>query len=141
MLVDVLLYGSGAAVIHFLLIGILYSNPLVSRMYLAEENKNRALRVWKNKKHYMLLMFTGSLIEAWLLSLGYLLLRSAFPRSGSLITAVVCSLVLGFIRIYPRAFDKWIQTTYPVRLIVVESVNGMIGSFVIILSMRLLTTL
>lgn len=138
MFETILLYGSAAAVIHFLVVGLLYMNPLVDRLYRRETGKNPALRVWNNKKHYMILMFSGSLVECWLLAMGYLLLRGAFAKPASWEVAAACALLLGLIRIYPRAFDKWIQTTYPSRLIAVEAVNGLLGSAVVILSMRLL---
>ena len=32
MITDILIFGSGAALIHFLLVGLLYMNPLASRM-------------------------------------------------------------------------------------------------------------
>lgn len=138
MLIQTLIYGTGAGIIHFLLVGLLYMNPFVGKMYTAEEGKNGALRVWENKKHYMILMFSGSMIESWLLCLGYQLLRGAFPKPASWATALACALILGLIRVYPRAFDKWIQTNYPHKLILVEAINGMIGSMILILAMRLL---
>lgn len=141
MITDILIFGSGAALIHFLLVGLLYMNPLVSRMYLAAEKTNPAIRIWPDKKHYMLLMFFGSLIETWILSLGYLILRDAFIRPSAWETAVICAVILAMIRVYPRAFDKWIQTRYPLRLIAVEAVNGFLGSVFIILGMRLLLSL
>jgi hypothetical protein len=116
-------------------------NPVVDRMYREESGRNPALRNWPDKKKYMALMFGGSLLESWLLCFGYLLLRGAFARPDAWETALLCALVLGLVRVYPRSFDKWIQTTYPRRLIAVESLNGMIGSAITILAMRLLLSL
>ena len=141
MLINTLIFGTGAGIIHFLLVGLLYMNPFAAKMYSAEEGKNGALRVWDNKKHYMILMFSGTMIESWLLCLGYQLLSGAFPRPASWATAIACAVILGLIRVYPRAFDKWIQTTYPHKLIFLEAVNGMIGSMIIVLGMRLLLSL
>jgi hypothetical protein len=45
--------------------------------------------------------------------------------------SLVFGLILIAVKIFPRFFDMWIQTTYPNRLLAVEFVNGTIGSFVI----------
>ena len=44
---------------------------------------------------------------------------------------IVFAFILIALKIFPRFFDMWIQSTYPNKLLAVEFVNGTIGSFVI----------
>ena len=52
------------------------------------------------------------------------------------------ALLLGFlfagIRIYPRSWNMWIQSSYPNRLIWIESVNGVLSTLAIITALELL---
>lgn len=48
-----------------------------------------------------------------------------------LIKGLVFGLILVAVKIFPRFFDMWIQSTYPNKLLIVEFVNGTIGSFII----------
>lgn len=41
-------------------------------------------------------------------------------------------------RVYPRLWNKWIQSTYPGRLLAIEFVNGIASTFCITLALELL---
>jgi len=47
--------------------------------------------------------------------------------------------LLAAIRVYPRFWNMWIQTTYPARLLVVELVNGSIGTIAIAVFLQAVT--
>jgi hypothetical protein len=43
------------------------------------------------------------------------------------------------VRVYPRFWNMWIQTSYPRRLLAIEIVNGTIGTLAIALFLELAT--
>jgi hypothetical protein len=45
--------------------------------------------------------------------------------------ALALGVLFAAIRVYPRFWNMWIQTTYPTRLLVIEIINGTIGSLVV----------
>jgi hypothetical protein len=52
--------------------------------------------------------------------------------------ALMLGAVIAAIRVYPRFWNMWIQTSYPNRLLKVELVNGAIGTFAIVIALQLL---
>lgn len=139
ILVTTLLFGSLIGVIHFMIIGVLYQNPFVARLYKEEEiKKSPGLRIWKNKKKYMLYMFLGTQVEIFILTFGYLSFKDYLPFSPFAI-AVIISGLFAAIRVYPRFWNMRIQSTYPNKLLVVEIVNGFISTFIIVIGLYVLT--
>src|SRR5690348_12712443 len=49
MFADLLLWGSLAGVVHFLVIGILYGNPVIDRLYRDETERSPAVKRWASK--------------------------------------------------------------------------------------------
>ena len=138
-LVTILLLGLLIGIIHFIITGTLYQNPFVARLYREEEErKSPGLRIWHNKKKYLLNMFLGTQVEIFIMTFGYLFLRDYLPFS-SLATAAIIAGIFSAIRVYPRFWNMWIQSTYPNRLLVVEIVNGIISTFVIVIGLYVLT--
>lgn len=133
----VLLWGLVAGIIHFVVVGVLYQNPLVAKIYKAEAD-NPAVKKWLNQKEYILKMFLGTQIEVYILAVAYIYLRQFFPEPNSWITALSLGGIFAGIRIYPRFWNMWIQSAYPNKLLIVEFINGIISTFVIIVAMRLL---
>ena len=75
-------------------------------------------------------MFLGGVLAQYTLwAFVFALVKPALP-GGVFLQGVVFGLVLIAIKIWPRFFDMWIQTTYPNRKLVIELINGSIGSFV-----------
>ena len=137
MLADILKWGFVAGIVHFFVVGLLYMNPFVARIY-GEAQGHPAIRVWENQKEYLVKMFAGTQIEIFILTGAYLYFRRLFPDPTGLGVALIISCILSAIRVYPRFWNMWIQSTYPVKLLIVEVVNGIIGTFVVILSLWLL---
>ncbi len=134
-----LILGILIGIIHFVIIGFLYQNPFVAKIYKeAEDKKEPGFRIWKNKKKYLLSMFLGTQVEIFFLTFGYLFLKDYLPFSP-FITAIIIAALFAAIRVYPRFWNMWIQSTYPNKLLIVEFVNGTISTFTIIIGLYLLS--
>jgi hypothetical protein len=72
----------------------------------------------------------GILIQCLLFAFVYSFIKPILPGSLFLNT-IFFGLILVAVKIFPRLFDMWMQSTYPNKLLAVEFVNGTIGSFVI----------
>lgn len=101
--------------------GILYMNPLVAKVYKKFED-HPAMKKWDNQKKYLAYMyFIGALIPSVIFSFIY--------ESISPISVLHFGLILVGIRIIPRFFDMWIQSSYPNKLLFIEIINGIVLSF------------
>ncbi len=133
-----LLFGLLIGVIHFVIIGILYQNPFVAGLYKSEEDKKApGLQIWTNKKKYLLSMFLGTQIEVFILTFAYVFFKNLFLFS-SLNTAFMLAGIFSAIRIYPRFWNMYIQSTYPAKLLAVEFINGILSTFAIVLGLYFL---
>ncbi|MCP4543706.1 MAG: hypothetical protein GY832_41865 [Chloroflexi bacterium] len=120
--------GVVASVVWFIIGGALYMNPLVDKIYKSDDNS--AVREWPNLPKYLGLMFAGGALAQYMLwAFVFALVKSALP-GGTFLRGVTFGLVLIAVKIFPRFFDMWIQTTYPNKKLVIEFINGSIGSFV-----------
>lgn len=138
MLVSALLFGSVAGLIHFVLVGLLYGNPLVDRYYREATGTEPGVRIHPSKPRYFLKMFLGTQVEIYILALGFFWLRPLLPLDG-LTGSVVLGVLFAGIRVYPRFFNMWIQSTYPGRLLAIELINGILSTLIIVTSLHLLT--
>jgi hypothetical protein len=126
--VRTILGGIIASVVWFVIGGALYMNPVTDKIYKSADNS--AVREWPSLSKYLGLMFLGGVLAQYTLwALVFVLVKPALP-GGAFSQGIVFGLVLIAIKIWPRFFDMWIQTTYPNRKLVVELINGSIGSFV-----------
>ncbi len=124
-----ILGGFAASMAWFLIGGALYMNPWVAKIYKTAET-SPALKKWPSVPKYIGLQYVGILAQCLLWAFVFVLVKPALPE-GLLIKGFVFGLILIAVKIFPRFFDAWIQSTYPNRLLVIELVNGIIGSFVI----------
>jgi hypothetical protein len=124
-----ILGGFVASIIWFIIGSILYLNPLTIRIYKNAEI-SPALKKWSNVPKYVCFQYIGILIQCLIWSFIFAYLKPFFPEN-ILIQGVFFGMILVAVKIFPRLFDTWIQTTYPNKLLVVEFFNGTIGSFVI----------
>lgn len=137
MMTAILLGGLIMGVVHFIVVGVLYQNPWVAGMYKAVE-KDPAMRYWPNVKQYITTMALGTQVEVFILAAAYYYLRALFSQPESIMTAIVLSVVLSAVRVYPRFWNMWIQTAYPRKLLAVEAVNGTLGTFIIVVGLKFL---
>ena len=137
MLVDILLWGTVIGIIHFMVVGGLYQNPLVANIYAAAQAEP-GVKAWTDPKKYVLSMFLGTQVEVFILTGAYLYLRQFLDGPGDTTTALVLGGLFAGIRVYPRFWNMWIQSSYPNRLLAIEFVNGTISTFVIVVGLSLL---
>lgn len=137
MILQILLWGLVIGVIHFVVIGALYMNPLAAKLY-AQEKDNPAVKKWPKQGEYVLKMALGTQVEVYILTAAYLYLRKLFPVPGGWHAALTLAAIFSAVRVYPRFWNMWIQSTYPGKLLAVEFVNGVIGTFVIVAGLKLL---
>jgi hypothetical protein len=134
----VLLRSAIAGVVHFFFIALAYGNPIVDRISAKAEAGSPAVKQWRSKPGYFVTQFFGTQVEVTILAVGFVWLRPLvqLPGYGG-------GLLLGFLfaalRVYPRFWNMWIQTTYPNRLLAVEVVNGTLGTLVICAVLQALT--
>lgn len=129
-MINIIFAGLVAAIVWFIVGAILYMNPIIAKIY-KKHSKSAAMKTWKDPKKYMTSMFlVGALIPCLLFAAAYSFIKSALP-STFLQNIFYFGMLLVTIRIIPRFFDMWIQTSYPDRLLAIEMFNGIIGSFVI----------
>jgi len=132
MAIDILqtiLGGFVASIVWFIVGGALYMNPFITKIYKDAEN-SPALKKWPSVPKYIGLQYVGILAQCLLWAFVFALAKPILPN-GVLMKSLVFGFILIAVKIFPRFFDMWIQSTYPNKLLVVEFVNGTIGSFVI----------
>jgi len=126
---QVVLGGVVASVAWFIAGGALYMNPFVTGVYKNAEASS-ALKKWPSVPRYIALQYIGILAQCLLWAFVFALVNSALPE-GLLIRGLVFGFILVVVKIFPRFYDMWIQSTYPGRLLAIELVNGTIGSLII----------
>lgn len=138
MLIQVLLWGLVVGVIHFMVVGLLYGNPFIDKFYKEAQANEPGVRKWPSMPAYMVRQFLGTQVEVYILTGAYLWLRGLVPFEG-ITAALVLGLLFAGIRVYPRFWNMWIQSTYPNRLLAIEFVNGTLSTLVVVAGMHLLT--
>ena len=138
MLITVLLWGAVAGLVHFVVIGILYGNPLTERISARAEAESPAVRKWPSKVKYFVTQFFGTQVEVYILTFAFVWLRQLIGLGG-LGGGLLLGLLFAAIRVYPRFWNMWVQSTYPLRLLLVELVNGTLGTLAICLFLQLVT--
>ena len=129
-IVQGLIGGVAASIIWFFVGAVVYMNPVVAKIYKKYEDtpsvKNR-----KDVKTFIMNTFVFSiLIQCLLFVFVYLFIQSILP--GTLIlNTLYFGIILVAVKIIPRFFDMWVQSSYPTTLLTIEIINGTIGSFVI----------
>lgn len=130
-ILSIILAGIAAAIIWFVIGGGLYMNPIVAKIYKDAE-KSPGLKKWSNLPRYVGFQFLGILLQCLLWAFVFVFMKPILPEE-ILLSGLVFGLVLFVVKIIPRAYDMWIQTTYPNNLLFIEFINGTIGSFIIAL--------
>lgn len=119
-----------ASVAWFIVGGALYKNSWVDRIY-KKFGQAPGLKQWSSTGKYLVNMYIfGILLQCLLFAFVYAFIQPVFPGSVLGNTLFFGMIVLA-VKILPRLFDMWIQSTYPDKLLVVEFVNGALGGFII----------
>jgi len=128
-MVKLLLAGLAASLVWFVIGGGLYMNPWIAKIY-KDAKSSPGFKKWESIPQYLGAMFLVMLIPNILWALVYSFIKPVLPQD-LIAAASIFALILIAIKIIPRLFDMWIQSTYPNRLLLIELVNGSIGSLVI----------
>ncbi|HCY83532.1 MAG TPA: hypothetical protein DHV36_00180 [Desulfobacteraceae bacterium] len=134
MIAEALLWSIPVGIIHFAVMGALYGNPFVDKIYMAAQQNGTGVRRWPSKPRYLITQFFGTQVEVIILVAAYLWLR---PDTSGMTAALGLGLVFTAIRVYPRFWNMWIQTDYPRNMLAIEAVNGTIGTFLIVVCTEL----
>jgi hypothetical protein len=133
-IIHILALGSIVGIAHFGVVAALYRNPVVARLYTALANEP-GVRRWPSRRRYVITQFLGTQVEVFILATAYFWLRPLLGVTG-LTGTLLLGLLLATIRVYPRFWNMWIQSTYPATLLKVELVNGILSTLVIILGLH-----
>ncbi|OHD55118.1 MAG: hypothetical protein A2Y33_01035 [Spirochaetes bacterium GWF1_51_8] len=136
MIWNILLWGFVIGIIHFVIVGVLYGNPFIGKIY-KDAQDHPGVKKWPSQASYMIKMFLGTQIEVYIMTAAYFIIRGFFSEPFSLQTAAILAALFCGIRVYPRFWNMWIQSTYPNKLLLIEAVNGTIGTFIIVLGLYL----
>jgi hypothetical protein len=134
MVEAVVKWGALAGVVHFVVIAMLYANPITDRLSRGLE-QGPAVKQWPSKPKYFATQFLGTQVEVYILTIAFLWLRPLIPMAGYR-GALALGGVLAATRVYPRFWNMWIQTTYPNLLLAIEVINGTLGTFAIALFLQ-----
>jgi hypothetical protein len=126
----IVLWGALAGVVHFVFIALAYGNPLVDRLSAGLEASSPAVKQWPSKPRYFATQLLGTQVEVYTLTTGFVWLRPLLGIDGYA-GGLLLGLLFAALRVYPRFWNMWIQTTYPNRLLAIEVVNGTLGTLVI----------
>lgn len=124
-----LLGGFLASVASFFVLGALYGNPPVKKIYEDAED-SPALKTWESKPKYIFMQYVGMLIQCLLWAFVFAFIKPVLP-AAPLCAGLVFGLIIMVMKIFPRLFDMWIQTYYPGKLLATEFINGSIGGFLV----------
>jgi len=134
---DILIWGAVVGLIHVMVTGGLYGNPVVDGMYAAAMKDEPGVKDWPSKGRYLTTQILGTQVEVYVLAFTYAFLH---PLLG--MKAMSATLLLGVIfcgiRVYPRSWNMWIQSTYPNRLIAIETMGGVVSTFTVVLGLHFL---
>jgi hypothetical protein len=128
-ILQTILGGFLASIVWFIVGGGLYMNPFVTKIYKNAEG-SPALKKWPSVPKYIGLQYVGILAQCLLWAFVFALVKIALPEEF-LMKGIIFGFILVAVKIFPRFYDMWIQSTYPNKLLAVEFINGTIGSFVI----------
>jgi hypothetical protein len=127
-IVQTILGGFLASVVWFIIGGALYMNPFIAKIYKNAKD-SPGLKKWQNVPQWLIFTYIGVLIQCLLWAFVFTFIKSILPEVF-LVKVFIFGLILFVVKIIPRFIDMWIQSTYPDKLLVVEFVNGTIGSFI-----------
>ena len=129
-IISVLIAGIISSIVWFFVGALVYMNPAVAKIYKKYEDspsvKNR-----KNVKMFLLnTFFLSILFQCLIFSFVYAYILPILPGT-LLLNTFYFGMLLVSVKIIPRFFDMYVQSQYPTPLLIIEIINGTIGSFVI----------
>lgn len=128
-LLQTILGGFLASIVWFIVGGIFYMNPLVAKLHKKFE-KSPAIKQWSNTKLFLIYMYLLILVECLLFAFVYSFIKPIFP--GTVIAnGLIFGLILIVVNSIPNISGRWLLSTYPNKLLLVDLISGIVGSFII----------
>ena len=128
-IVQTILGGIVATFVWFFVGAIVYMNPVVDKIY-KKFNNDLNVKDRGETKTFLAKTFVFSiLIQAMLFAFVYAFIQSLLPGT-KLLNGLYYGIILVALKIIPRYLDMWMQSNYPITLLNIEFINGIIGSFV-----------
>lgn len=118
-----------ASIVWFILGGIFYMNPFIGKIHKKFGNAP-GVKQWSNTKVFMIYMYFLILIECLLAALVYSFIKPIFNQ-GVIANGLIFGLVLIAINLIPGISTRWILSTYPNKLLGVDFIGGILGSFIL----------
>lgn len=115
---------AGATVSWFVLAALLFFNPVVDKLYRAEE-EHPAVRSLPQEPKTIGMIGTAVLVQCALWAGVYLLMAGGLPED-LVGRGLAFSAVIGAVKIVPRDVDRLLLTTYPLRRMGIEFVIGLL---------------
>lgn len=136
MIFNVIMWSIPVGIIHFIILGVLYGNPFIDKIYTEAQKNEPGVKQWDSKPKYLVTQFLGTQVEVIIIVFAYIWLRGLMSDSG-VGSAFILGGLFACIRVYPRFWNMWIQSTYPIKLLRIEVINGIIGTLIITNSIEL----
>lgn len=124
--------------VHSVALKLLYGNPLCDRIWKEEQAREPGVKRWPEMKKYLIKQLLGTQVEVFIITVGFLWIRPLVSLDG-LTGTLLLGLFFAALRIYPRTWNMWIQSTYPKSLLIMESINGTLSTFVMVITLHFLT--
>lgn len=128
-LTAVLLGGFLASIVWFLVGSVFYVNPPVARLHKKLQD-SRLMRSWGSDRAYIGLMYLVILVNSLLAGLVYSFLKPALPWAWW-VNGLAFGLVIIALAHIPDISSKLVTLNIPRKLVGVDLVSGLAGSFII----------
>lgn len=116
------------SIIGFLASVFLYGNPWASQLY-RKSTKIGIIKTWKNHSRFLFMSFciilTQVLLFSWIFSI-----ITIHPGTEWVSAGLYYSLFICLMRIIPRFMDMFMMVNYPLKLLILELINGCLISII-----------
>ena len=120
-----------AGLVSFIVGNILYLNPWVSAIYAANPWVGASdMMQFGSLMNWLLVMGLGGIVATIFLAALYAYTEKGLPVKSVWQKGLCFGLLLWLVSTLPLAFNTWLLMTYPVILITIEVINGLIGGLV-----------
>lgn len=122
--------GFVASIVFFLYRTIIYKNTSVEKMR-RDPQAPPALKKWRNVPKKILTQYLIILIQCILWAVVFVLglLFDVLPK-GFFMKGFTLGSVMAIVNIVPIYLKMWIESTYPNKLLAIQSVKGIIGNYI-----------
>lgn len=129
-MLEITFAGFVASLAWIIIAVVLYMNPYVANIYHYQMS-SPALKKWKNIPSFLMFQYIGMLLQSVLWAFVYYFVKPVLPP-GIIMKIFLFGFIIFAVKIIPKLYELWEQSTYPDDLLVIEFINNTIGSFAIV---------